>query len=95
MTRRPKNCDSTTGRYTTNYRNIKPRLGGDTIPAERGNMAYRDFIENMKREWVGKTVKFDGVEYTVKDVDYNGALMIDKPARYTELTAVGTWQIDR
>ena len=58
-------------------------------------MAYKDFIESMKREWVGRTVKFDGKEYTVKDVDYNGALMIDKPARYTELTAVGTWQIDR
>ena len=56
---------------------------------------YRDYINQMKAEWIGKKVKFQGKEYTVKDVDYNGALLIDKKARFTELTAVGTYQLDK
>lgn len=63
-------------------------------------MMYKDFIENMKKEWIGKQVSFRGKQYTVIDVDYNGALMINKPTYYHEsytstTTAVGTWQLDK
>ncbi|MBR6029235.1 MAG: hypothetical protein IKP40_09085 [Clostridia bacterium] len=49
---------------------------------------YRDYIADMKRKWTGKRVLFEGVAYTVVDVDYNGGLLIDKPARFTETTSV-------
>lgn len=56
---------------------------------------YKDFIESMKAKWIGKTVRYEGKSYKVVDVDYNGALLIDKPARFTETTAVGSWQLDK
>ena len=33
---------------------------------------YKDFIESMKAEWIGKTVRYEGESYKVVDVDYNG-----------------------
>ena len=61
---------------------------------------YRDGIEAMKAEWVGKEVSYKGNKYTVMDVDYNGALMINKPSDsncpyHLETTAIGTWMIDK
>ena len=58
-------------------------------------MTYREMIKTMRLEWTGARVLFEGTEYSVVDVDYNGALLIDKPARYTETTAVGTWMVTR
>lgn len=53
-------------------------------------MSYRSYIAMKKSEWVGKKVIYAGDNnvYTVVDVDYNGALLIDKPARFTDTTAV-------
>lgn len=48
----------------------------------------------MKKEWVGKKVSFEGKQYEVVDVDYNGALMINKKARFTDTTAVSQFQLD-
>lgn len=50
--------------------------------------AYREYIEGKRKEWIGKKVMYEGEIYTVADVDYNGSLMIDKKARFTETTAV-------
>lgn len=55
---------------------------------------YKEWIEEMKAEWIGKKVIFEDQAYTVVDVDYNGALLIDKSARFTDTTAVGTWMVD-
>lgn len=57
-------------------------------------MTYREYIEKMKDEWVGKRVLFEGKQYIVVDVDYNGALMINKKARFTDTTAVSQFQLD-
>ena len=57
-------------------------------------MNYCDYIRNLKLKWVGKTVRYGGVAYKVVDVDYNGALRIDKPARFTDTTAVDVSQLD-
>ena len=57
-------------------------------------MTYKEYIERMKKIWIGKKVRFQGQEYTVVDVDYNGGLLIDKKAEFTETTAVGSWQLD-
>ena len=51
-------------------------------------MLYRDRIEEMKKKWIGKKVLFEGIPYTVVDVDYNGGLLIDKKAAFTDTTAV-------
>lgn len=51
-------------------------------------MTYKEYINNLKRTYIGKKVYYNDVKYTVVDVDYNGALLINKPATYTETTAV-------
>lgn len=56
-------------------------------------MGYKELIEQEKRKWIGKAVLFEDRVYNVVDVDYNGALMIDKPAEFTETTAVGAWMV--
>lgn len=58
-------------------------------------MTYKEFIERMRQEWIGARVLFEGKEYTVTGVDYTGVLLIDKPARFTDTTAVGTWMVTR
>lgn len=58
-------------------------------------MTYKEWIESMRQEWSGARVLYEGKEYTVTGVDYNGGLLIDKPARFTDTTAVGTWMVTR
>lgn len=60
----------------------------------KGCEKMRQYIAMLKRDWVGKRVLYlDGEIYTVVDVDANGALMIDKKARFTETTAVATYMV--
>lgn len=56
---------------------------------------YREWIESRKNEWIGKRVKFEGEIYNVVDVDYNGFLLIDKKAQYTDTTAVSVCHIEK
>lgn len=58
-------------------------------------MDYKDYIAKMKQTWVGRKVSYDGKEYTVMDVDYNGMLLINKHARFTDTTAISIFQIDK
>ena len=51
---------------------------------------YRDYIELLRKKWIGRVVYYEGNRYMVVDVDYNGALLINKPARFTDTTAVST-----
>lgn len=51
-------------------------------------MTYREYINGLRAEWKGRTVIYNGERHKVIDVDYNGMLLIDKPAQYTETTAV-------
>lgn len=57
-------------------------------------MNWRDYIKNMKQAHVGKEVSYQGNKYTVVDVDYNGALLINKPSEFNETTAVDISQLD-
>lgn len=54
---------------------------------------YKEYIEKLKKEWIGKSVIFENDKYNVVDVDYNGFLLIDKKARMTETTAVSTLEV--
>lgn len=58
-------------------------------------MTYKEYIENLKRKWIWKKVKYEGKYYTVVDVDYNGGLLIDKPHYYTESYTAKTTAISR
>lgn len=49
---------------------------------------YREYIEKLKSEWIGKSVIYENETYSVVDVDYNGMLLIDKRAKHTDTTAV-------
>lgn len=51
-------------------------------------MTYKEYIESKKRKWIGKNVKYEDKIYKVVDVDYNGILLINKKARFTDTTAV-------
>lgn len=50
---------------------------------------WKEYIEKLKTQWIGKEVVFENEKHKVVDVDYNGALLIDKKARMTDTTAVG------
>lgn len=50
--------------------------------------SWREYIEALKSEWIGKQVMYDGKQYTIADVDYNGVLHIDKPSEHNMTTAV-------
>ena len=54
---------------------------------------YKDWIAEKKKEWIGKNVIYEGKQYTVLDVDDNGALLINKPSEFTDTTAVAMWMV--
>ena len=56
---------------------------------------YREYIEKLKNEWIGQTVIYENEKYNVVDVDYNGFLLINKKARFTDTTAVSILNIIR
>ena len=49
---------------------------------------YKEYIEKLKKKWIGKVVTYKNKKYNVVDVDYNGMLLINKKAHYTDTTAV-------
>lgn len=49
---------------------------------------WREYINGLKDEWIGKIVVYENEKYNVVDVDYNGMLLIDKKAEYTDTTAI-------
>ncbi len=51
-------------------------------------MAYNELVEKDRQSFVGKNVIYKGEPHKVVDVDYNGALLIDLRAQFTETTAV-------
>ena len=54
------------------------------------DMAYSDRIKRLKEEFEGKQVNYEGKTYKIAKVDYNGIIHIDKPAKFTDTTAVYT-----
>lgn len=56
---------------------------------------YKDYINELKNKWIGKIVEYEGNKYNVVDVDYNGMLLIDKKAVYTETTAINICSINK
>lgn len=57
-------------------------------------MTHMEAIMRMKKEWIGKQVRYEGEVFTVVDVDTNYSLMIDKSSRFAETTAVGANMVE-
>lgn len=57
-------------------------------------MTYRERIESMRAQWIGREVTFKGERHKVVGVDYNGGLEIDKPAQFTETTIISTSHVE-
>ena len=51
-------------------------------------MTYKELVAEDRARFIGKKVKYEGGIYTIVDVDYNGALMIDRETRFTATTAI-------
>ena len=69
--------------------------GGPKSSRKGTKMTYKEMINRMRNDWIGRKVQFGGRKYRVIDVDYNGCLVIDKPAQFTETTVIGVHQIDK
>lgn len=54
-------------------------------------MDYKDYIKQKREKWIGKRVRYDGKEYNVIGVDYNGLLLIDKKSEFKDDTALEEW----
>ncbi len=55
---------------------------------------WKEYIESLKRRWIGKTIKYESERYKVVNIDYNGMLLIDRKARFTETMAVAPGDIE-
>ena len=58
-------------------------------------MDWKDRIAELRAEWTGRKVIYQGEQHTVVDVDYNGGLLIDKKATFTETTAIAPYMLDK
>lgn len=56
---------------------------------------YKEYIEDLKKKWIGKVVMYEGEKYNVLDIDYNGMLLIDKKTRFTDTTAVSILSVKK
>ena len=54
---------------------------------------YSQFIHEIRDQWIGKQIMYQGWIHTVVDVDYNGMLLIDKKSRFNETTAVERFDV--
>ena len=48
---------------------------------------WKEHIERMKRDWIGKKVMYRDKVHTIVDVDYNGILHIDLSSEHNMTTA--------
>lgn len=51
-------------------------------------MKYKDWINALEDEFVGKKVKYEGDVYRIEKVDYNGFIHINKASEHNNTTAV-------
>lgn len=63
-------------------------MKSDIEKERRRVMDYKDYIKQKRDKWIGKRVRYEGKEYNVVYVDYNGMLMIDKNSEFTGDTAI-------
>ena len=50
-------------------------------------MSWSEHIEKLRKEYIGRKVRYQGRIHTIVDVDYNGILHIDLPSEHNMTTA--------
>jgi len=59
-------------------------------------MTWKEMIDKAKKRLVGKNVVFEGKTHKITDVDYNGCVLIDKPARFTpDIAVYDIWNVGK
>lgn len=58
-------------------------------------MTWAEYIAKLRAEWNGRKVIYQGEQHTVVDVDYNGALLIDRETMYNKTTAILPYMLDK
>ena len=58
-------------------------------------MDWKDRIAQLRVEWTGRKVIYQGEQHTVVDVDYNGGLLIDRETMYNKTTAIEPYMLDK
>lgn len=58
-------------------------------------MTWAEHIAELRAEWNGRKVIYQGEQHTVVDVDYNGALLIDLETMYNKTTAIEPYMLDK
>lgn len=56
-------------------------------------MTHKEYIDTLKKSWVGLKVIYGCEIHTIIDIDENGAFLIDKPDQFKGTTAVATYQV--
>ena len=51
-------------------------------------MSWSEHIEKLRKEYIGRKVRYQGRIHTIVDVDYNGILYIDLPTEHNKTCAV-------
>ena len=51
-------------------------------------MSWSEHIEKLRKEYIGRKVRYQGRIHTIVDVDYSGILHIDLPSAHNDTTAV-------
>lgn len=50
--------------------------------------SWKQYIEALQAEFIGRKVIYQGKGYTIAKVDYNGIIHIDKPTEHNATTAI-------
>lgn len=50
--------------------------------------SWKQYIETLSNEFIGKMIEYNGKSYTIAKVDYNGIIHIDKPTEHNRTAAV-------
>lgn len=51
-------------------------------------MAWKEYVEHLNKRFTGRKILYEGDEYTITHVDYNGVVHINKPSEHNDTTAV-------
>lgn len=61
---------------------------GRKPPSGKEKNMWRDYIERLKEEFIGKSVEWCGKTFEIVDVDYNGIIHINRASKFNATTAV-------
>ena len=61
---------------------------GAQASSGKEQIMWREYIERLKEEFIGKSVEWCGKTFEIVDVDYNGIIHINRASKFNATTAV-------